>query len=99
MVIFGWIVWGIACVFLLSFILAALYQRDLGLRAHHWRHCLLLALGLTITIVTHISKLHLIWWVPVTFGINQMLSMIIMSSRIKRGTREFEKHQRNKFQS
>jgi len=88
-----WIVWAIACIVLLSFFLAALAQRDSGIRSHHMRHCLLLAPGILITIITPISKLHLLWWVPVTFFLNLLLSNLLLSLRLKRGLRDFEKRQ------
>jgi CHASE2 domain-containing sensor protein len=97
MAIIEWVVWAIACVFLLSFFLAALSQHDSGLRSHHMRHCLLLVPGLLITVITPISKFHLLWWVPVTFFLNILLSNILLSLRLKRGLRNFEKLQRDKF--
>ena len=93
MVVAEWIVWVISCIVLLSFFLAALTQRDFGIRSHHMRHCLLLAPGLLITIITPISKFHLLWWVPVTFFLNLLLSNILLSLRLKRGMRNFEKQQ------
>ena len=97
MAIFEWVVWAIACVILLSFSLAALSQHDSGLRNHHIRHCLLLVPGLLITVITPISKLHLLWWVPVTFFLNILLSNIITFLRLKRGLRDFEKRKHDKF--
>ena len=93
MVVAEWIVWVIACIVLLSFFLAALTQRDSGIRSHHMRHWFLLAPGLLITIITPISKFHLLWWVPVTFFLNLLLSNILLSLRLKRGMRNFEKQQ------
>lgn len=93
MAIIEWVIWAIACVFLLSFFLAALYQHDPGIRSHHMRYCLLLAPGLLVTVITPISKFHLLWWVPVTFFLNLLLSNIILSLRLKRGLRNFEKRQ------
>lgn len=95
MAIFGWVIWAIACVVLFSFILAALSTHDTGLRRHHYQHCLLLTIGLIITILIPISKLHLLWWVPITFALNMLLSSTIISLRLKRGMRNFEK-QRHK---
>jgi len=93
MAIIEWVIWAIACVFLLSFFLAALYQHDPGIRSHHMRYCLLLALGLLVTAITPISKFHLLWWVPVTFFLNLLLSNIILSLRLKRGLQNLEKRQ------
>ncbi len=80
MIVFGWIVWGIACFVFLSFVFAAFSSRDLGLRAHHMRHSLLIAAGLIITFVTQISKLHLLWWIPLTFFLNQSLSILLIGT-------------------
>ena len=92
MAIAEWIIWGIACIVLLSFIGAAITTRDSGLRRHHTQHCFLITIGLLVTLITPMSKLHLLWWVPVTFFINMLLSNFLMASRLKRGLREFEKH-------
>lgn len=93
MAIVEWVIWGIACVFLVSFFLAALFQRDPGIRSHHMRHCLLLAPGLVLTVVTPISKLHLIWWVPATFFLNMLLLNILLSFRLKSSLRHSEERQ------
>jgi len=99
MAIIEWIVWALACVVLLSFLLAALVQRDSGLRSHHMRHCLLLIAGLVITVITGVSKLHLLWWVPVTFFLNMVLSSTLLALRLKRGLRDLENQRRDKFES
>jgi len=91
--IIEWVIWAIACVFLLSFLLAALSQRDPGMRSHHMRYCLLLVPGLLITAITPVSKLHLLWWVPVAFFLNMMLSNTLLSLRLKRGLPNSEKRQ------
>jgi hypothetical protein len=91
MAIAEWVIWAIACVFLLLFFLAALYQHDPVIRSYHIRYCLLLVPGLLVTVITPISKLHLLWWVPVAFFLNMLLSTILLSLRLKRGLRNFEK--------
>lgn len=98
MAIIEWVVWALACVVLLSFLLAALFQRDSGIRSHHMRHCLLLIAGLVITVITDVSKLHLLWWVPVTFFLNIVLSNMFLALRIKRGLRDLENQRRDKFE-
>jgi hypothetical protein len=90
MIIAEWIVWGIACIVLLTFIGAALTTRDSGLRRHHTQHCFLLTIGLVVTIITPMSKLHLLWWVPITFVINMLLSNLFTVGRFNKGLREFE---------
>jgi len=94
MAIVEWVIWAIACVFLLSFFLAALFQHDPGIRSHHMRHCLLLVPGVLVTAITPIPKFHLLWWVPVTFFLNMLLSTILLSLRLKRGLRNFEERRR-----
>lgn len=91
MTIIEWIIWAIACVFLLLFFLAALSQHDPVIRSLHMRYCLLLAPGLLVTVMTPISKFHLLWWVPVSFFLNMLLSTILLSLRLTRGLRNFEK--------
>ena len=98
MAIIEWVVWALACVVLLSFLLAALVQRDSGLRSHHTRHCMFLIAGLVITVITDVSKLHLLWWVPVTFFLNIVLSNMFLALRIKRGLRDLENQRRDKFE-
>ena len=86
MLVFGWIVWGITCILLLTFLLAAITQRDRGLRNHHLRFCGLLFVGILVTSITHIYKLHLLWWVPLTFILNQFILMpLIYFFHIRRG--------------
>lgn len=58
------------------------------------RYCLLLVPGLLVTVITPISKFHLLWWVPATFFLNLLLSNILLLSHLKRGLRNFEKQQR-----
>ena len=91
MVIIEWVIWAIACIFLLSFFVAAFSQRDPGIRSHHMRYCLLLVPGLLVTVITPISKFHLLWWVPVTFFLNMLLSTMLLSLRLKRGLPNLEK--------
>lgn len=47
------------------------------------RHSLLLIAGVTITAITQISKLHLLWWVPLTFFLNQALSMVLLGMKVQ----------------
>ena len=91
MVIFEWVIWAITCVIFLSFILAALSAFDPELRSYLWRQCLLLSLGLVMTNLMAISKLHLLWWVPITFILNIMLFMVIAYFRLLIAMRNFEK--------
>jgi len=91
MAIIEWVIWAIACVFLLLFFLAALFQHDPVIRSYHMRNCLLLVPGLLVTVITPISKLHLLWWVPVTFFLNGLLSTMLLSLRLKRGLSKLEK--------
>lgn len=91
MVIFEWLIWAITCATLLSFILAALSAFDPELRGYLWRQCLLLSVGLVITNLTPISKLHLLWWIPITFILNIILFMIITYFHSKIAMRNFEK--------
>ena len=91
MAIIEWVIWAIACVVMLSFFLAALFQRDPVMRSYHMRNCLLLVIGLLVTVITPISKLHLLWWVPVTLFLNPLLSNMLLSLRLKRGLSNLEK--------
>ena len=55
------------------------------------RNCLLLVSGLLVTVITPISKLHLLWWVPATFLLNTLLSTMLLSWRLRRGLPSLEK--------
>lgn len=96
MVIVGWIIWAITCVFLLTFLLSALSRRDPGFRNHHLRFSVLLLVGLLITVLTSFSKLHLLWWIPVAFVVNMLLSNLLLFVRFKIGMNKVEKQLGNK---
>ncbi len=88
MEIVGWIIWGIACLFCCGTGFGALYvevfklnpfpygpERRLSPNARKVFACLTILVdiaGLTITAVTDISKLHLLWFIP----LNMLLSSV-----------------------
>jgi uncharacterized membrane protein YdfJ with MMPL/SSD domain len=45
----------------------------------------LIAIGLAVTVFTNISKLHLLWWVPLGLFIN----LVLLAADINRKTAEF----------
>jgi len=94
MAIIEWVIWAVACFLLLSFFLAALFQHDPLIRSYHMRYCLLLVPGLLVTVITPVSKFHLLWWVPVTFFLNTLLSTMLLSFRLTRGLRNLKKRRR-----
>lgn len=64
-----WFVWGVALAIFIAQ-LVFIFHRDPGLRRLAKRFAFLIAIGLAVTALTNISKLHLLWWVPLGFVIN-----------------------------
>ena len=69
MYILSWIIWAIAMITLLIQI-PLFFHRDAGVSRLAKRFAFLIAVGLTITLFTNLSKFHLIWWVPVVYTCN-----------------------------
>ncbi|MFN0277853.1 MAG: hypothetical protein ACKVRN_04540 [Pyrinomonadaceae bacterium] len=70
MEIAGWIIWGLACFVLSIHILLIFFGSDPGTRRLAMRYSLLLIVGLGVTAFLNVSKLHLLWWLPITFVFN-----------------------------
>jgi hypothetical protein len=69
MEIAGWIVWGLACLILVTQ-LPLSFHRDGGVARLATRYSLFIVAGLIATVFLDISKLHLIWWLPFTYFLN-----------------------------
>jgi hypothetical protein len=67
--IIGWVVWGLACLILITQLPLA-FHRDAGVARLAKRFCLFIVVGLVVTVLIDVSKLHLIWWVPLTYFLN-----------------------------
>ena len=79
-----WFVWGVALAIFIAQ-LVFIFHRDPGLRRLAKRFAFLIAIGLAVTALTNISKLHLLWWVPLVFFIN----LVFFAADINRETAKF----------
>lgn len=71
MIIIGWVVWGVALVILIVQV-ALFYHRDPGVARLAKRFAFLIIIGLAITVFINLSKLHLLWWLPVCYIFNML---------------------------
>ena len=79
-----WVVWGTAlAIFISQFIF--IFRRDPAKRRLAMKFAFLIAIGLAVTFFTNISKLHLLWWVPLAWFIN----LVFLVADINRKTAEF----------
>ena len=79
-----WCVWGAALAIFISQ-LVFIFHRDPGKRRLAMKFAFLIAIGLAVTVFTNISKLHLLWWVPLALFIN----LVFLVADINRKTAEF----------
>jgi hypothetical protein len=79
-----WFVWGSALAIFISQVVF-IFHRDPGKRRLAMRFAFLIAIGLAVTVFTNISKLHLLWWVPLVFFIN----LVFLAADINRKTAQF----------
>jgi len=69
MYILSWVVWVIALLVLFIHI-PLFFHRDPGVGRLAKRFSLLIVIGLLITVLTDLSKFHLIWWLPFVYVFN-----------------------------
>ena len=79
-----WFVWGVALAIFIAQ-LVFIFHSDPGSRRLAKRFAFLIAIGLAVTALTNISKLHLLWWVPLGFFIN----LVFFAADINRETAKF----------
>jgi len=83
MAVVGWITWCIACIIALAQI--PLMREDAkGVRILAIRFLVLLLTGISITLLTSISKLHLVWWTPLSYLMNVYSFRFFNSRRQKK---------------
>ena len=70
--IIEWIVWGIGVLALIMFIPMCLHRETLIGRMFKI-FATLIIIGLVITILTQLSKLHLLWWIPLSFILKDLI--------------------------
>lgn len=80
----SWFVWGVALAIFIAQ-LVFIFHRDPGLRRLAKMFAFLIAIGLAVTAFTNLSKLHLLWWVPLGFFIN----LFFLAADINRKTAKF----------
>ena len=79
--IIGWVVWGIAL--LIFFVQVALFfSHDPGVGRLAKRTAFLIALGLVVTVLTNFSKLHLLWWVLLSFFFNLFFFRVSVKRKV-----------------
>jgi len=84
-----WVIWGFAL--LLSFVFLMNRHKDRGVMLLSRRYATLILVGALFTFVTDISKLHLLWWMPIAYFLNMYLLTIIFQHKMK----SFEKNWMN----
>ena len=84
--IIEWFVWGIAVLILIAYV-PLYFHRDPLIGRLFKGFAVLIAIGLVVTIFTKFSKLHLLWWVPVSF----ILKDFIFYANLKHGFNRFVK--------
>jgi hypothetical protein len=83
MAVVGWITWCMACIIALAQ-LPLMKEDAKGVRILAVRFFVLLLTGIIITLLTSISKLHLLWWVPLSYLMNVYLFRFFNSCRQKK---------------
>lgn len=82
MTIINWIIWGITCLIAIAQI-PSMTNKDGGVKTLAMRFFLLLTIGLIITAIAPISKLHLLWWIPVSYLGNAFVFNYLVSKSLK----------------
>lgn len=82
MTIIGWSIWGLSCLVFLLFAKDIFDGRTL-VRIATRMISVCLFIGLVTTAATDISKLHLLWFIPVTFFVCRGIAGSIISNRVR----------------
>jgi len=97
--IIEWIIWGIGVLVLIMFIPMCLHREPLIGRMFKI-FAALIVVGLVITILTQISKLHLLWWIPLSFILKDLIFHADLQWRYRgllKESREREKKQLTEY--
>ena len=86
--IIEWIVWGIAVLVLLIFVPMYFHTRPL-LGRQFKIFAFLMVIGLVLTISTQLSKLHLLWWIPLSFILKDLIFYADLQWRFNRLSKEW----------
>lgn len=92
--ILGWVVWGVVALFTLAHWESKFKNRDGGVRILAGRCAFLFTVALVVTVVTPISKLHLIWACPVLYMGSMMLTGMLMQGNMQRAMSRMEAESR-----
>lgn len=85
--IIGWSIWGLACLVFVMFVKDSFDAcRIVRITTRMISVCLLAALITTAT--TEISKLHLVWFVPVVFFVCRGIAGSIVMNDVRRRAQE-----------
>jgi hypothetical protein len=90
--IIEWIVWGIAVLVLLFFVPFYFHPRVL-LGRQFKIFALLILIGLVLTVCTQLSKLHLLWWIPLSYILKDLIFYADLQWRFNRLSKEWTKRE------
>lgn len=76
-----WVVWGFALFLGFAFLMNR--HKDGGVILLSRRYAILVLVGVLVTFAIDISKLHLLWWMPVAYFLNMYLITIIFQHKMK----------------
>lgn len=76
-----WIVWAVGCIYCVVFLLNR--HQDGGVMMLSRRYAVLLGIGLVVTLLADVSKLHLLWWAALAFPLNLILFSITTSMKMR----------------
>jgi hypothetical protein len=86
--IIEWIVWGIGVLVLIVFFPMCLHREPLIARLFKVFAVLIVA-GLIVTAFTQLSKFHLLWWIPVSFILKDVIFHADLQCRFNRLSKEW----------
>ena len=78
MYIFAWVIWGLACAWLVLMVYVLVGSRDYGPRFAMGIYVDFLFAGILVTGMTSLSKLHLLWFAPVAYVASLRLGVSLM---------------------
>jgi len=93
--IIEWFIWGIGVLILIAYV-PLYFHRDPLIGRLFKGFAFLIAIGLVVTLFTQHLKLHLLWWIPVSFVLKDFIFRANFKHKynrfVKKMDREREKH-------
>ncbi len=80
MEIFGWLLWGLTCLFLTFFVRNIFRMKYIRMRIRSIVISTIISIGLYVTLTHNISKLHLLWYIPLSYLVFSMLEETISNT-------------------